>query len=1095
MKRRARVAEALESRVLLSVSLVADINALPAPAPGPVVAVGDVAYFAHDDSAHGLELWKTDGTPAGTTLVTDLRPGPAGSQPTLLGSAAGRAMFMVDDGAGAQTLYASDGTPGGTVPLHSFSPADHGVTLSNVIPVGAAGFFTVDSPLDKQLWKTDGSPAGTVPVKTFEPFNYPASGPSTLTGIDAGGTLYFGAYTSQTGVELWKSDGTEAGTTLVKDAYPGRDVYPVDDLVYTGGKVFFVKRGLWVTDGSTQGTRELSIPGPYVQIYDLAAFQDQAFVRVRQPVPIPIASADVSLASPVEQEHWELWRSDGTDAGTRLVTDVGSDDYSSPGEMVQSGGSLYYEAELGTQLWRLDSPSATPEQIELQFQDGTPISGLTDVAGTLYFVAPDSLRPDALYRTHGFGAELVASGPASPACVIGDSLLIDKWYGPEGRRTGRELWRASNDSNSATLLTPLVGGTLSSRPVGLSPNGDQLYFDAGPAEEDAPSLWVTSPSGSGATLLKERHGLCGAGTSAVADVNGRHLFWTFDDRTHEEGFWSTDGTVAGTVRLLPGRVETGAVLGDAFYFSRGSGTSAALWRTDGTPAGTTPVTSIPSAAWLYPITTAGDRLFFRASPSLDINTPGNLWTSDGTAEGTRQVTSLSAPRFQVAAPVGRDIYFTVQSYPNAPELWKSDGTAAGTVRVSGQTGGGYAAFAGKLFFWSTGAGGTGALWQSDGTAAGTTKVRDFDSPPGGYYGDNPLRVAGDAFYFAAYDATTGRELWKSDGTAQGTVLVKDVAAGTANASPRILATGGDTVYFSADDAVHGRELWRTDGTAAGTSLVADIQPGREGSDTWEAAVVNGVVYVSAFSQAAGHELWAVRPDVVSRHLFYNNSAYDDPSLGRGNDDAVAPDKRPATPGLDSSDPAFVNSVSNYSRGLNGVMIDVRNLPAASALSADDFDFRVGDALRYRPGPAPQSITVRRGAGIGGSDRVTLTWHDNAIQNQWLRVTLKANNLTGLAAPTAFSFGHLAGDTGNGVVNALDLGAVKRALNTTAGLDSRVDFNRDGRVNALDLGLVRANLNRSLARVDNLPPGAPTVFADGAATVARAWDDEPQGVLS
>ena len=87
--------------------------------------------------------------------------------------------------------------------------------------------------------------------------------------------------------------------------------------------------------------------------------------------------------------------------------------------------------------------------------------------------------------------------------------------------------------------------------------------------------------------------------------------------------------------------------------------------------------------------------------------------------------------------------------------------------------------------------------------------------------------------------------------------------------------------------------------------------------------------------------------------------------------------------------------------------------------------------RLRSTVVPQSVTVRRGAGAGGSDRVTLVFADNAIRNTWLRVTLLAGAATGLAAPDVFAFGNLPGDTGDGStsfrVNALDLASVKRAL--------------------------------------------------------------------
>jgi hypothetical protein len=217
--------------------------------------------------------------------------------------------------------------------------------------------------------------------------------------------------------------------------------------------------------------------------------------------------------------------------------------------------------------------------------------------------------------------------------------------------------------------------------------------------------------------------------------------------------------------------------------------------------------------------------------------------------------------------------------------------------------------------------------------------------------------------------------------------------------------------------------------------------------------------------------------VVGRFVFYNHSTFDgnDPAATAADDAAIATDKRPLLPGTGS--PAFAN-VTSFDKGINGVMIDVAALPqveaAGTPLGVADFDF--GGA---RP---PASVTVRRGAGTGGSDRVTLLWTDfsvsgnsptMALQGGWLTVTVKADARTGLAAPDVFSFGNLIGETGEGFrVNSLDLGAVKRALNSTTNVVAAPDVNRDGRVNALDLGIVKRNLNHTLAPPVATPASVP-----------------------
>jgi hypothetical protein len=212
--------------------------------------------------------------------------------------------------------------------------------------------------------------------------------------------------------------------------------------------------------------------------------------------------------------------------------------------------------------------------------------------------------------------------------------------------------------------------------------------------------------------------------------------------------------------------------------------------------------------------------------------------------------------------------------------------------------------------------------------------------------------------------------------------------------------------------------------------------------------------------------------VVKRGVFYNNSKFDghDGAANAADDAAIAPDKSPLlSPG---QFPTFAN-VTSFDKGINGVMIDVANLPAGVELTPADFEIAGGSR--------PVSVTVRRGAGAGGSDRVTLVWPDyrpgvefapSALANGWLTVTLRATERTGLAQPDVFSFGNLIGETGDAGdalgfhVNAIDLSTVKRALNSNAPITNATDFNRDGRVNALDLAVVKRNLNRGL------PPPAP-----------------------
>jgi hypothetical protein len=200
--------------------------------------------------------------------------------------------------------------------------------------------------------------------------------------------------------------------------------------------------------------------------------------------------------------------------------------------------------------------------------------------------------------------------------------------------------------------------------------------------------------------------------------------------------------------------------------------------------------------------------------------------------------------------------------------------------------------------------------------------------------------------------------------------------------------------------------------------------------------------------------------IAGRRVFYNNSAFDVVS----DDTAIAMGKSALLPG----GTATSQNYTNYSRGLNGIMVDIVNLANPAGINIADFEFRVGNSNNpagWALAQAPLSVTVQAGQGLNGSDRIKIIWVDNAIQNQWLRVTVLANADTGLVVPDIHYWGNLKGDAGNNspsaIVDFTDLQLIFSDVFTAANVESAFDINHSGMVDFTDLQLSFQNVFAAL----------------------------------
>jgi ELWxxDGT repeat protein len=246
--------------------------------------INGVLYFTANDGVNGYELWKSDGTAAGTVLVKDIWAGSSSSYALNLASVNGTLYFRANDGVNGYELWKSDGTAAGTVLVKDIRAGSFGSDVSNLASVNGILYFrATDGVNGYELWKSDGTAAGTVLVKDIRAGSS-SSGISRLASVN--GILYFTANDGVNGSELWKSDGTAAGTVLVKDIQAGSSNSGVLNLTSVNGTLYFTAddgvngRKIWTTDGTSENTQ---IADMAVSPTGLVSFLDTLFFQAADP--------------------------------------------------------------------------------------------------------------------------------------------------------------------------------------------------------------------------------------------------------------------------------------------------------------------------------------------------------------------------------------------------------------------------------------------------------------------------------------------------------------------------------------------------------------------------------------------------------------------------------------------------------------------------------------------------------------------------------------------------------------------------------------------------------------------------------------------
>lgn len=383
---------------------------------------------------------------------------------------------------------------------------------------------------------------------------------------------------------------------------------------------------------------------------------------------MPASAASRSRAVPVR----DIWPGRSSSIPNSLLGPTGA-------QLTAVGRSVYFGADDGRhgyELWRSNGTARGTRMVK-DIRPGplsSQVFSLTNVGGTVYFTADDGIHGAELWRTNGTAAGTQLVKDINPGLVgsggfwltgVGQTLYLIAYDG-----TRRGLWRSDGTDAGTTLLQELVDAQ------DLTASGNGLFF-AGAAGSDPLRLWHSDGTTAGTMVV----GPGETGPYELTDLNGT-LFFGASDPSHSFELWRSDGSIPGTflVRDINTRLpaaesaslphELTAVGPNLYFVASPDGLAQQIWRSDGTAGGTV---SIGTASFASELAAFKGKLFFTRS--------GRIWRTVS-GNGIPALRKSVSP--QQLTPGGRALYFVAGRGKNLDnQLWQTTGKPATTRRVPG----------------------------------------------------------------------------------------------------------------------------------------------------------------------------------------------------------------------------------------------------------------------------------------------------------------------------------------------------------------------------------------------------------------------------
>ena len=808
--------------------------------PNGFIEFNGLFLFTASTTTEGRELWVSDGTAANTRLLKDINPGSSDGvlsfSPAVLGD---QLFFIANDGEYGPQLWATKGTAQSTRRITSIPGLSSYTGLS---PVGDQIFFTITNNRKLAVWKSDGTQEGTQVVKE----DFPLWSSPSFEG--SANQLFFFTIPSEgsSNSRVWRSDGSEAGTFPVTEEIDGNGAGSsgtsnLTQYIVFKDELYFVARsynrfpynenmGIMKTDGTLEGTQ--AVKGLHDASTSLIDVAD--VIEVNNKLYFSFFQ--------VSNNHLFIWETDGSTSGSRIIYDEYAPAYFMPSNLSSDGSRLVFTGPgtdnttalltLSTDTYEItEIKQLIPTMDKPSYRSFSNI--ITRLSEKLYHIVLQHTFPQEIWISDLSPTNTVLSG--MKRATSSSSLFYKEnfYFSGHSEHEGQELWRADPTFSSHELFMNINQSGLGlSTYSSFAALDDQILLRAGDEQLGA-ELWTyQTPTDELSMVIDILEG-----EESSFPIN----FLPFKDHIYFEAY-----------------TEKGAT---------------ALFRTDGTAEGTLNVSDVIEkpdyGTSITQIAPAKEQVYFVTRLK---NSHYGLCATDGTDSWVIKdlgVNEYGAPyNVSKMVAVENQVFFVTGG--SGEDLWVSDGTEGGTFKLKGfgrlrQL----AAGNGKVYLVaSENYYGAPELWQSDGTASGTSRVVNnsgeaFSQP------DN-LSAFNDHLVFSASTATHGRELWKTDGTAAGTAMIRDIRSGIASAiSTTEYAIMEGFLYFSANDGINGRELWKTDGTAAGTAMVKDIYPGEGGAQLKNLFSAGDLLYFSAYTPESGYELWLTEGTAASSRQVYD----------------------------------------------------------------------------------------------------------------------------------------------------------------------------------------------------------------------------------